>query len=102
MSMCESGLPGWHRGKGPACQRRRHRRCGFSPWIGRIPWRRKRQPSSILACDIPWTEEPGALQSMGLQTVRYNYATEHACTCECMCVYIHISTENYPQKHILQ
>ena len=23
--------------------------------------------SSILACAIPWTEEPGGLQSMGLQ-----------------------------------
>ena len=24
--------------------------------------------SSILACKIPWTEEPGSLQSMGLQS----------------------------------
>ena len=23
--------------------------------------------SSILACEIPWTEDPGGLQSMGLQ-----------------------------------
>jgi len=23
--------------------------------------------SSILACEIPWTEEPGGLQSMGFQ-----------------------------------
>ena len=28
--------------------------------------------SSILAWKIPWTEEPGRLQSMGLQRVRYN------------------------------
>ena len=26
-------------------------------------------PSSILAWRIPWTEEPGGLQSMGLQTL---------------------------------
>ena len=26
--------------------------------------------SSILACRIPWTEEPGGLQSMGSQRVR--------------------------------
>ena len=26
--------------------------------------------SRILACRIPWTEEPGGLQSMGLQRVR--------------------------------
>ena len=28
--------------------------------------------SSILAWEIPWTEEPGRLQSMGLQQVRHN------------------------------
>ena len=27
--------------------------------------------SSILACKIPWIEEPGRLQSMGLQRVGY-------------------------------
>ena len=27
--------------------------------------------SSILAWRIPWTEEPGGLQSVGLQKVRY-------------------------------
>ena len=30
--------------------------------------------SSILAWRIPWTEEPGRLQSMGLQRVRHNWA----------------------------
>ena len=28
--------------------------------------------SSILAWRIPWTEEPGGLQSIGLQRVRYD------------------------------
>ena len=28
--------------------------------------------SSILSCRIPWTEEPGGLQSMRLQSVRHN------------------------------
>ena len=28
--------------------------------------------SSILAWRIPWTEEPGGLQSVGLQRVRYD------------------------------
>ena len=28
--------------------------------------------SNILAWRIPWTEEPGGLQSMGLQRVRHN------------------------------
>ena len=33
--------------------------------------------SSILAWKIPWTEEPGGLQSMGLQRVGHNLATKH-------------------------
>jgi len=30
-----------------ACQCRRHRRCGFDPWVGKIPWRRKWQPTPV-------------------------------------------------------
>ena len=33
--------------------------------------------SSILAWRIPWTEEPGGLQSVGLQRVRHYWATKH-------------------------
>ena len=33
--------------------------------------------SSILAQEIPWTEEPGGLQCMGLQRVEQDLATEH-------------------------
>ena len=33
--------------------------------------------SSVLAWKIPWTEEPGRLQSMGLQRVRHDWATSH-------------------------
>ena len=36
--------------------------------------------SSILAWRTPWTEEPGRLQSMGLQRIGYNWATEHTHT----------------------
>ena len=32
-------------------------------------------PSRILAWRIPWTEEPGGLQSMGSQRVGHNWAT---------------------------
>jgi len=43
------------------------RRPGFDPWVGKIPWRRARQPISVfLLGEFPWTEEPGGLQSMGL------------------------------------
>ena len=35
--------------------------------------------ASILAWEIPWTEEPGGLQSVESQKVRHGLATEHAC-----------------------
>ena len=34
-------------------------------------------PSSILAWKIPWTEEPGGLQSMGSKRVGQDLTTEH-------------------------
>ena len=39
-----SGLPGGASGKEHICQCRRCKRHGFSPWIGKIPWRRAWQP----------------------------------------------------------
>ena len=33
--------------------------------------------STILAWEIPWTEEPGGLQPMGLQRVRHDSAMTH-------------------------
>jgi len=32
--------------------------------------------SSVLAWRIPWTEEPGGLQSMGLQRIRHDWVTK--------------------------
>ena len=32
--------------------------------------------ASILPWEIPWTEDPGGLQSMGLQTVGHNLGTK--------------------------
>ena len=38
---------------------------------------------SILAWEIPWTEEPSGLQSMGLQRVEHDLVIEHACIRMC-------------------
>ena len=38
------GLPWWPSGKESACQ---CRRCGFSPWVRKITWTRKWQPTSV-------------------------------------------------------
>ena len=39
------GLPWWLSGKEPTCQCRRHR---FDPWVRKIPWRRRWQPTPVL------------------------------------------------------
>ena len=41
------GFPRWLSGKESACQYRSHRRCRFIPWVGKIPWRRKWQPTPV-------------------------------------------------------
>ena len=42
------------------------------PESGRSPEGGSGNPSSIFAWEIPWTEEPHELQSMGSQRVRYS------------------------------
>ena len=37
-------FPRWLSGKEPSCQ---CRSCGLDPWVGKIPWRRKWQPTPI-------------------------------------------------------
>ena len=43
----DRGFPGGARGKEPACQCRRRKRCGFDPWVEKIPWRRTWQPTPV-------------------------------------------------------
>ena len=40
----DQGLPWWLNGKESACQCRRR---GFDPWVWKIPWRRKWQPTPV-------------------------------------------------------
>ena len=51
-------------------------------WVRSLGWKDPLEEematySSILAWKIPWTEDPGGLQSKGLHRVRHNWATEH-------------------------
>ena len=56
--------------KNPLC--RRPKRCRFDPWVGKTPLEEGMAThSSILARRIPWTEEPGGLQSMRSQRLRH-------------------------------
>ena len=54
-------------------------------WVQSLGWEDSLEEemaahSSILAWGIPWTEEPGGLQSMGSQRVIHDWVTEHAHT----------------------
>ena len=40
-------LPRWCSRKESACQCKRHKRYGFDPWVGKIPWRKKWQPTPV-------------------------------------------------------
>ena len=48
------------------------RDAGLTPRSGRSPGEGNGTHSSTLAWRIPWTEEPGRLQSIVLQRVRHN------------------------------
>ena len=68
----ERNVPGGSEGKESACK---------EGHPGSIPGRddaleeRTATRSSVLAWRVPWAEEPGRLQSLGLQRVRHNWAT---------------------------
>ena len=54
------GFPGGASGKEPACQCRRCKRCGFYPWVGKIPWIKEWQPTPVF-----FSGESHGLRSLG-------------------------------------
>ena len=63
------GFPGGSDGKESACYAGD---LGLIPGSGRSPGEGMVTHSSILAWRIPWTKEPGGLQSEGLQRFRHD------------------------------
>ena len=74
------GFSGGISGMEPACKYRRHKRRGFSPWVGKIPWRRAWQPTPVclpgeshgqrsLAGSSPWSCKESHMTEV----------TDHAC-----------------------
>ena len=59
LSILIGGLPRWRaNGKEPAGQCRKRKRCGFNPWVQKIPWRRAWQPTPVFfAWRIPLDRE---------------------------------------------
>ena len=48
---------------------------GSIPGLGRSPGEGNGNLLQHFCWQIPWTEDPGSLQSMGLQRVKHNLAT---------------------------
>ena len=48
-------------------------RCKFNPWVGKIPLEKEMAThSGVLGREIPWTEEPGGVWSVGPQRVGHD------------------------------
>ena len=71
------GLLRWLSGKELACQRR-CRRLGFDTRVRKIPEKEMATHSSILAWEIPWTEELVCFSPQGHKESDTTEAAEHA------------------------
>ena len=99
LSVYLHGLPWWLSSKEPACQ---GRRCRFNPWVGKILWRKKWQPTAIiLAWRIPWAEEPGGLQTMRLQRVRHSFASKQHIFIFPLCVCLSLNEVSISLFHVI-
>ena len=54
----KQGYPGGASGKEPAFQCRRHKRCEFHPWLGKITWRRSGRSSILDPLQCSCLENP--------------------------------------------
>ena len=64
------GLPRWHSGKEyPSMS---HKRCGFDPWAGKIPW--NGNPLQYACLEDSMDRRTGGLQFTGLQRVGPDWA----------------------------
>ena len=71
-------FPRWLSGKESACQCRRH---GFDPWVGKIPWRRKWQPTPVFLPGKSHGQRSLAGYSpLGLKRVGHNLAIKQKFT----------------------
>ena len=69
------GFPGGANGKESDCNAGD---LGLIFGLGISPGEGNGNPLQYSCWRIPWTEEPGGLQSMGLQRVRHDWATQHS------------------------
>ena len=65
-------------GKESACQCRRCKRCSFDPWVRKIPWRRKWQPTPVFLPSISHAQ--GSLMGYSSRGFTESDMTEHTRT----------------------
>ena len=70
------GLRRWHSGKESVCQCRIFKRHGFSPWVGKIPWKRKCQPAPVFLPGKSVLLDRGAWQTTAHGVVKSGRTTE--------------------------
>ena len=74
LSITSLGLPWWLSGKESTCL---CRRCSFNLWVGKIPWRRKWQPTPVfLLGKFHGQRSLVGLQPTGLQRIRHDLAAK--------------------------
>ena len=89
------GFPGGASCKEPACQCRRHRRLRFNPWVGKIPWRRRWQPTPVfllkeshgqwsLVSYSPQGHKESKMTEVAKQTAKSNSSFQHGTKILCM------------------
>ena len=88
--MCNSLSPSGASGKEPSCQCRRCKRCGFDPWVGKIPWRRKWQPTAVFSSGKSCGQR--SLVGYGPWGWKESDATEHRAHSTCACAHTHTHT----------
>ena len=67
-----------------ACQFRKCKRCGFNPWVWKIPWRRAQQPTPVfLPGNSHGQRSLAGYNPWGCEKSDKTEATQHTCTQFC-------------------
>ena len=99
------GFPRWLSGKESARQCRRHQRCRFEPWLRRIPWRRKWQPTPIFLPGKSHAQRslvgfsPWGHQDSDMTELRYNNKqTINKNSMKCLCAPLWITFRQWNES----
>ena len=97
---CVKSFPGDASGKESTCQCRRHQRRGFNPWVRKIPWRRKWQPTPVFLHE----KSHGQRSLVGYSPWGHKEldTVEHTCMlCELRQAVLPVSQFCHPKKELL-